>query len=199
MAAGTTSSVSRIALMIALIPVAVIIYYIATLFLPVWFWRNVDFQALAAQTGIPEAKLRTEYQMVIRYHPRGAGDPVPFQILNMTPAWADVDPNHEDETNVAVRVSLKGDRSGEPISDLILGSGGPNGYRDRYFKVTAYRLPGGLFQTPPTRPLVIYKAQSLQKLDVSGAIQWDTQLKSREWGDDDGWEGRADGWMPPQP
>jgi hypothetical protein len=200
MSAGTKSSVSKVALVIALIPVGIVVYWIAKMFLPVWLWTNVDFAKLATATGQTESRLRTEYMMTVRYSPRGKDDPIPWQIIEQTPRWADVDPQNPDEQNLLVRIHFLGDRHGQPPSDLILGSGGKAGFRDRYFTCTAYRLPPGVLGKGPGRPVVIYKAGTLEKLDTAKSMYWDTTVQDpKQFASDDDWDERQDGWVPTEP
>jgi hypothetical protein len=198
MAAGTKSSVSKVALLIALIPVGIAVFYVAKFFLPVWLWMNVDFAKIARDSGAAESQLRKEFTMKVRYAPRGDGDPIPWQIIEMTPAWSEVDPSHDDEFQTLVRVHFIAAKHGGPPSQLILGSGGAAGFQDRYFDAKGYRLPPGSLGYPKARPVVVYT--ELEKMTNKGTSGfWDATVKEKGWMSDDDWEGRADGWEPQAP
>jgi hypothetical protein len=194
MASGSKSSASTIATIAVVIPLLVLTYYLSHFFLPMWRWQHLDFVKLSTQTGIPQNRLTQVFQWELRYHPRGAGDPAPWQIISSAPTWGSLLPE-EDEDKVLVRCSLISDRDGGPPSAMRLGSGSA---RDYYFKVTGWRLPGGsLGKGVRKRPLLVYS--DMEKMEVGSALSYDSDIRSSPaWENDDTWQSRDDGWEPPQ-
>jgi len=151
----------RIAAVVVLLPLLAGAYYMAPLLLPVWRWENIRWEEQARALGVSEEKLRQPYDIVFRHSERGPGDPLPWQLLEMTPAW---EGGEEPEAEVAVRATIVSDRSGNPVSSLSLGSGH---YKDRYFKAKAWRFKPGSFGFNPHRPVIVFDAMSLEKAGIS--------------------------------
>ena len=197
MASGTNSSTSKIATIIVLIPILAALWYAAPWVLPVWYWQNVDLDALArtnAEAGYTRKSLETEFSFVVYYGPRGgrgSKDPCPFQILEMNPPWHTVYPNQTNEVDLLVRCSLADERDGEPIDKIWVGSVAEEGF----FKVKGLRLPPGSCGKPPGRPVVVFKGLSMEKLELGKSITY--QNKITQWENDDEWEDRYDGWTKP--
>lgn len=177
---------SKIAAIVVLIPVLILGWFIAPLFLPVWRWQNLDFEKLALEKGVPVSELQRKYQVVIRHAPRGEGDPTPWQIMTMDPRW-----DKADEDKLLVRVSAVSDRTGEPPSSFRLGSGHR---RDRYFSAMAWRLPPGSCGMNAKRPVLVYDGGSLEKLEIPQAEYMDAHVRQENWINDD--EEIEDGWAP---
>lgn len=196
MASGTNTSTSKIATIIVVIPIVIAAWFAAPWFLPVWRWQNIDWEALArdhSNNGYTMKALKQEFQFVVAYKPRGgrgANDPVPFQIITSSPAWKSVHPQAEDENELRVRCSVISEFDGEPISKLWIGT------RDdeAIFKITGWRFPPGSFGKPKGRPVIVFQGFSLEKLELSQAIN--LVNTSRLWENDDEWEERDDGFTP---
>jgi len=159
MSGGTKTSVSKIATILVLIPIGIAAWFAAPFVLPVYRWQYVDFAALAKQYGLSEAELRTEFSMVVFYHPRTgvANDPSPFQIVESSPTWKSVNPNNIDEalpTPLLVRCTVISDKDGEGISKLWIH----NLDSERFFKVRCWRLPPGALGKNPKRPVLLYSS-----------------------------------------
>lgn len=178
---------SKIAAIVVLIPVLILGWFIAPLFLPMWRWQNLDFDKMSLKYSIAKADLMRQYTVVVRYAPRGEGDPVPWQVMTMDPPW-----EKSDEEKILVRTTFVSDRSGAPPSALQLGSGHR---RDRYFQAMAWRLPPGACGFNASRPVVVYDAGSLEKLDIRGAEEMDYRANQEGWISDD--EDVEDGWNKP--
>lgn len=178
---------ARIAAIVVLIPLGIIAWYVAPWFLPMWAWQKLDFEKLARDKGVPVAELRREFTMVVRHAPRGDDDPVPWQIVSMEPVW-----DKADEHQYLVRATVVSDRTGMPPSGLLLNSGHR---RDRYFRITAWRLPPGSLDFNRQRPVVVYRGGSLEKLDIPQAESADGTIRDARWENDD--LEVDDGWMAP--
>jgi hypothetical protein len=172
--AGTVSS--KLATIIVVIPLLVLIWFLAPLALPVWRWRNMDFQELAAKTKISAKELQIEYKVTARYQPRGENDPCPWQVCMMDPAWSSTSEQHQDEDKLLVRCSFVSDRDGSGPSKLFLGSGGPAGFKDHYWKADCWRFPAGTFGFNKYHPVVVYRADTLEKLDVTNSESLNTDI-----------------------
>jgi hypothetical protein len=179
---------AKLALIAVLIPLALVAWYFAPLFLPVWRWQHLDFAQLAKQHNLPEAELQRQFRVVIRHAPRGDGDPVPWQIMTMDPPW-----DKADEDKLLVRATVISDRTGTPPSQLNLGSGH---WKDKYFSATAWRLPPGSCGYNLHRPVLIYDGGSLEKLDIPHATTMESYIVQERWPNDD--EDAEDGWQPPE-
>ena len=136
-------------------------------------WMNVDLEGEARRTGVPLNTLKLEYEMIIRYNPRGNDhrDPAPWEILEMSPEWFENNSpewKREDEFEVAVRCVIKSDRSGEPPNRLFIG-GLP---KDRYFRCKGIRMKPGSLGSSSTRPVVLYDGGSWEKLDHSSTFEY---------------------------
>ena len=193
MASGTNSSSSRLAVIVVMIPLAIGAWYAAPWVLPVWRWQNIDWPALAKASAVPETDLRREFDVVVRYHPRGKGDPAPWQIVSMSPTWKSVDPKNlnEHEPPLLVRCTVVNDHDGEPINAIWISVTG----QENYFKLHGWRFPPGTFGKVAQRPVIVYEGMSMTKLDLNTAIPLDAQLANVE--NDDHMRRRDDGWGPP--
>jgi len=190
MAAAQTNA-SRLAALVAIAPLLVGAWFVAPLMLPMWRWQNVDFEVLAKSTGKSQAELERKYHIVFRCAERGAGDPLPWQVLEMKPEWEGA-----DEKELTVRATIISDRTGEPVSSLQLGSGH---YKDRYFQADAWRLPPGSLGFNKHRPVIIFEHGTLEKLSIAQSGAWDEKvgsLKNQHWTSDD--DAVEDGYTVPQ-
>jgi hypothetical protein len=177
------SSSSKIATIIVIVPLLLLAWFLAPMALPVWRWQNMDFLKLSKSLNQPEAALKREFDMQVRYHPRSDNDPCPYQIIRMEPAWASVDDKNNDEDHVLVRCTFISDRSGSAPSQLFIGST----YKDRYFKVHGWRFPPGSFGFNKFRPVVIYRGDSIEKMSIGNAEVLDNELTMGQvkWANDD--------------
>jgi hypothetical protein len=166
----------------------VVSWFIAPMFLPMWKWQNVDFHKIATERNLDESVLKTEFDATVRFNPRALGDPIPWQIVRMSPEWGSVADANEDEAGLLVRCSLIGDRTGEPPGGLWVG----NTARDRYFRMKVWRFPPGMFGLNDKRPVLLYQAMTLEKLSIGEAQGLDLELRVVV--NDDFWDGRDDGW-----
>lgn len=180
MSGTPTKTGARIAAFVVIIPLLFIAYFISPLFLPRWRWENMsNWDQLAVQLGKPKEHLQKTYQVVARYAPRADKDPVPWQILTSDPLY---DPENDEEHHI-VRATLISDRTGEPVSQLRLGS---NNYRDVYFKGTVWRFPPGAFGFNKFRPVLVFDAANFDKLESKDAYAWDGEMKeTQKWTNDD--------------
>lgn len=166
--AGTMSS--KMATIVVVIPLLILAYFLAPMVLPVWRWQNMNnFPELAKKYNRPEKELRQEYKVVVRYEPRGEGDPCAWQLISMDPPWASLNDKRDDEDHVLVRCSFISDRDGTPPSKMWLGSGGPGGYKDHYWRAVVWRFPPGAFGQNRHRPVLIYRGDSFEKLEPTQA------------------------------
>ncbi len=193
MSGGTKTSVSKIATIMVLIPIAIAVWFAAPFVLPVYRWQNVDFQVLAKQYDIPESELRTEFSMVVFYHPRVgvANDPSPFQIVECTPTWKSINPKNIDEalpTPLLVRCTVISDKDGEPISKLWIH----NLPSERFFKVRAWRLPPGALGKNAKRPVILFS--SFENTDANYGVPHAQAVQT--WENDDHMRDRDDGIGP---
>lgn len=186
MPAGTNKSLSYVAVLAVLIPCLIGAWFAAPAFLPMFWWTKVDLAKISAASGIPQSTLATMYEMEVRYNPRGEGDPLPWQIITMKPAWTT-----EDENELLVRCTFVSQNDGQPPSTTFIN----NTYKDRYFKVTACRLPPGSLGFKSKRPVLIFERMSLNTMSIPDADR--TQETVRTWENDDHWPERDDGWEPP--
>ncbi len=189
--AGTPSkNGARIATIVVVVPMLILAYFISPLFLPRWRWENMrNWEDLAQKFGKSKEQLQKTYQIVARYAPRADRDPVPWQIIHSDPLY---DPEN-DEPHHMIRATLIGDRSGEPISQLRLGS---NNYRDIFFKGPAWRFPPGAFGFNKFRPVFVYDAANFDKVELREAFTWEGEMKETSiWTNDD--EDVEDGFKKP--
>lgn len=193
MASGTSRSVAFIAAVVVLVPLLIGAWFALPLFLPMYLWTKVDFRAIAQRYGMSEEALRTKFSMRVRYEPRGEGDPHPWQIIDMQPAWNTVHPAAEDESEVLVRCVFLSANDGQPPSTMLIGGT----YKDRYWRVQGWRLPPGSLGHHPKRPVVIYDPMSKELMDITSADM--TRREVQRWESDDEWPERDDGWSPPEP
>jgi len=168
MSGGTNTNVSKIAVLLVLIPFGFVAWYVAPMILPVYRWQNVDFAQLAKTYDVPEFELRTEFSMMVYFNPRVPNDPSPYQIIQCNPTWKSVNPAHVDESvpPLAVRCTLVSERDGEPISKLWIGGV----KEERFFRIKGWRLPPGALGKNPKRPVIVYQGLSLEKCDLSVGI-----------------------------
>ena len=185
MPAGTNRSISYVAYIAVFVPILIGAYFASFSFLPMYWWTKVDLAKISASSGISQSSLETKYELEMRYNPRGEGDPLPWQIITMKPAWA-----AEDEAELLVRCTFISQNDGQPPSTTFIN----NTFKDRYFKVTACRLPPGSLGFNAKRPVVIYERMSLEKMSITDAIQ--NQSAVQVWESDDLWDKRDDGWEP---
>lgn len=196
MASGTNTSTSKIATIVVLIPILIATWFALPWFLPMWRWQNVDFEVLArdhAKNGYSKQILEQEFDLVVAYNPRGgrnSKDPFPFQILQSNPPWKNSHPDGVDEMDLKVRCAVISERDGEPISKLWIG----NRPDESVFKVKGWRMPPGTFGKPKGRPVIIYQGFSLEKMELTQAIN--ILNLSQQWETDDEWEDRDDGFTP---
>ncbi len=176
-----------------MVPILVGMWFAAPSFLPMYWWTKVDLNAIARSSGIPRSQLETLFDLRVRYEPRGEGDPLPWQIINMTPAWVSVYPNAESEEALLVRCTLLSQNDGQPPSTTFINST----YKDRYFKVKGYRLPPGTNGSNAKHPVVIYERMSLETMGITDADSTRTMVKM--WESEDLWQDRDDGWEAPVP
>ena len=87
MPAGSNKNVAFIAVIAVLIPCLIALWFALPMFLPMFLWTKVDLAAIAASKNVPQSKLETKFKLSVRYHPRGEGDPLPWQIIDSTPPW----------------------------------------------------------------------------------------------------------------
>lgn len=199
MASGTNTSTSKIATIVVLIPILIAAWFAAPWVLPVWYWQNVDIEAIArdhAKDGYTKESLGREFEWIVWYNPRGgrgSKDPCPFQIYQSNPPWKSVYPNATDEHELMVRVSLLSENDGEPISKIWIGVTP----EEAFFKIKGYRYPPGTLGKPKGRPVLLYKPMSLEKIDINQGVPMVSI--ARGWENDDEWEDRDDGFTPPSP
>lgn len=197
MSSGTSTSTSKIAAIVVIVPMLIALWFALPWFLPMWRWQNVDLEKLArdfAKDGYTKKSLETEFTFVVHYNPRGSrtsGDPCPWQIVSCSPAWKSVYPDQTDENELLVRCSVISERDGETISKLWVGTVP----EESFFKIKGWRLPPGTFNKPKGRPVIVYDGFSLEKVDINAGMNWKGTI--RGWETDDDWEDRDDGWSPP--
>ena len=178
---GTPSKTgARLALLFVLLVLGAVIWAFSPLFLPRWRWSNIEpkWEALAQQAKVSVPRIKQTFEVVVRYHPRGENDPVPWQMLTSTPLY---DPEN-DEPDHLVRVSLISERTGEPPSQLRLGS---LNYRDIYFKGKVWRFAPGSFGLNKHRPVLVFDGWNFDKVDSNEAYRWDGEMKEAKWTNDD--------------
>lgn len=191
MAAGSNRNVAFIAFLGVMLPVLIGLWFALPMFLPMYTWTKVDLGSISRATNVPQTALQTKFKLQVRYNPRGEGDPLPWQIIESEPAWNAVHPSQDDEANLLVRCSFISGNDGAPPSTTFINST----YKDRYWKVEALRLPPGVLGFNGKRPVVIYDAMSLQRMDIGAADL--AQRSISGWENDDLWPERDDGWVPP--
>lgn len=190
MVAGTNKNVAYIAFIAVVIPILIAAWFAAPTFLPMYRWMSVNLKSIASATNTPEAQLATEYSMRVRYNPRGEGDPLPWQIISCNPPYP-IKNQNEDETEVLVRCNFISGNDGTPPSTTFI-----NGtWKDRYYNVKAMRLPPGCLGMKNKRPVVVYNALDLVRMDITSADS--AQREIARWETDDEWPERDDGWKAP--
>lgn len=174
------SSASKIIILLLLAVLGAIAYALAPMFLPVYRWMNVDFAKIAREAtarGIPTsaALVAKPFEVEFAYVERGPDDPRPWVLLSMNPTWAEATGDVEDEAGLALRCTVIGDRTGKPISGFLLGS---HNYKDRFFKAKVWRLPPGSLGLDKERPIILFDAMTLEKMDIGRAEELNYQLKN---------------------
>lgn len=195
MSGGTNSSVSKIAMLAVAVPLLALGWFMAPWIMPVWRWQNLDFAAIAKaheKEKLTEAMLRQEYDMVVWYKARKAGDPMPYVIVSCNPPIHTIWPDYPNEVTppLLVRATVVSERDGEGISKMWVGATP----EERFFKIRGWRLPPGSLGKNPKRTVVVYQGFSLEKVDISIGVQkrsdverWEVDDNPREWPDrDDG-------------
>ena len=191
MAAGTNRNVAFIAIIGVMVPILIGLWFALPMFLPMYLWTKVNLGNISRATNVPQTALETKFKMRVRYNPRGEGDPLPWQIIDSDPAWKTVHQTQEDETELLVRCTFISANDGAPPGTAFINST----YKDRYWKVEAFRLPPGVLGFNAKRPVVIYDRMSMEKMDITTADG--TQRMIAGWENDDLWPERDDGWEPP--
>ena len=191
MSTGTSTSSSKIALAIVVIPILIGVWFALPWFLPMWRWQNIDTEKIArehAAAGVTKAQLETSIDFVVWYHPRKKGDPAPYQIISATPAWKGLGDKFEDEEKLLVRATVISERDGEPISKIWLKAS----EQENFFKIKGWRFPSGSFGKAKGRPVIVYDGYSLEQVELGAA-----QVKHAEalsWENDNDWADRDDGF-----
>lgn len=191
------SSTSKIVTLIVLCIFGLVFWYAAPFFLPRYRWTEVKFDELAKQAtakGFPTtaAKLETQFAVEFGYVPRGPGDPRPWVLFKMTPAWHEFTGNpDDDEVGVMKRCAIISDRTGVSITGYLLGSGQ---FKDRYFRAKAWRLPPGSLKFPEERPVVLFEAMTLEKFEIGEADVLSAASRNPK-----AWQPDDDGYEPPAP
>ncbi|MHC5067020.1 MAG: hypothetical protein ACYTF0_00375 [Planctomycetota bacterium] len=206
MAAHRTDNVTRIIVLMVLVFIGLIAWRIAPMFLPVHRWLHVDLHDEAVAAGLPAQALLEAQRLRLRYAPRGAGDPLPWQMMidreGLTPDWEkSPDGAAVDEWQTLVRCDLVSDRTGAAPGLAFKGAA----YYDNYYDVSAWRLPAGSLGRRHTRPVVLYDAGTFEKMPIGSAKAQDAVirhgLKKGEWLADDELDGdfpwRTDSYQAP--
>ncbi|MBN8524438.1 MAG: hypothetical protein J0M02_03765 [Planctomycetes bacterium] len=188
MPAGTNKNIAVIATVAVMVPILVGAWFALPMFAPVFLWTKVDLRKIASTTKVDEARLKTQFKLQVRYNPRGDGDPLPWQIISMEPAWKEVYPEQEDEAELLVRCTFVSGNDGRPPGTAFINST----FKDRYFRATGLRLPPGSLGFNPKRPVVVYNQLDLAKMSITDADG--TQRNVSGWENDDEWDERDDGW-----
>lgn len=191
MSTGTSTSSSKIALAIVVIPILVGVWFALPWFLPMWRWQNIDTEKIArdhAAVGVTKKQLETVIEFVVWYHPRKKGDPAPYQIVRATPAWKDMGEKFEDEERLLVRATVISERDGEPISKIWLKAS----EQENFFKIRGWRFPPGSFGKAKGRPVIVYDGYSLEQVEL-GAAQV-MHAEAQGWENDNDWADRDDGF-----
>jgi hypothetical protein len=173
------------ATLVVIAPVLILMWFLAPLALPIWRWRNLDFDKLSKDFNVPVTELKTEYSVTLYYHPRTQTDPMPWQMLDLNPTWLSINDKHNDETGELIRCTLMSERDGTGPSKFFLGSGS---YRDIFWKAKIWRLPPGSFGKNKFRPVVVYKAFELEKCDMTECEVLQSEMQNRgtrSWTNDD--------------
>lgn len=193
MGVGTSTSSSKIALAIVVIPILIGVWFALPWFLPMWRWQNVDTEAIArehAAKGVTKAQLETPIEFVVWYNPRDKAkkDPSPYQIVESNPPWRTLGDRNEDEHQLLVRATVISERDGEPISKLWVSVNAD----ENFFKIKGWRFPPGSFGKPHGRPVIVYDGFSLEKIDTG--VGMTTRATIQAWENDDKWPERDDGF-----
>lgn len=193
MSTGTSTSSSKIALAIVVIPILVGVWFALPWFLPMWRWQNIDTEKIArehAAEGVTKAQLETSIDFVVWYHPRDRAkkDPAPFQIISATPAWKSMGEKFEDEERLLVRATVISERDGEPISKIWIKAS----EQENFFKIKGWRFPPGSFGKAKGRPVIVYDGYSLEQVEL-GAAQV-MHAEAQGWENDNDWADRDDGF-----
>jgi hypothetical protein len=180
MGKNKSSSSSKIVGFLLLLPVFALLAWLAPIFFPIWRWTSLDFKAIADKNHIKLSDLTKEYTFSARYHPRAAKDPVPFQLFEMQPNWADTE-GHRDEDHLEVRVVFISDLTGTGPNEAYIGDN-PKG---QYFKGQCWRLPkGSIPGVNKFHPIIVYQGASTPMTNAE-VVYWDFQLGTNGWKNDD--------------
>jgi hypothetical protein len=192
MPAGTSTSSSKIALAVVVIPILIGVWFALPWFLPMWRWQNVDTEKIArehAGEGVTKDQLEKPIEFLIWYNPRDKKtrkDPSPYQIISANPAWKTMGEKYEDEHELLVRATVISERDGEPISKLWISVNAD----ENFFKIKGWRFPPGSFGMPKGRPVIVYDGFSLEKVDTGMGMT--TRATVQGWENDDKWADRDD-------
>ena len=160
---------------VVLIILLIVGWFVAPLFFPVYLWLHVDLEEEARRAGVPLETLKIEHDIILRYNPRGNDkrDPAPWEILEMSPEWFEQNSKEwprEDEFEISVRCVILSDQTGEPPNKLFIGGL----EKDRYFRCKGIRLKPGSLGSTSTRPVVLYRGSTWEKLDPSMSFEYNT-------------------------
>jgi|GEM_PF-3886884 len=196
MSARPQSSTSRILTVFMLVGFGALVWFVAPFFLPVYRWIHVDFADVSAKANangykVTAGQVGEKYKVEFGYLPRGKGDPRPFVLLKMTPEYYSIIPDDDfsvDEEGLLLRATIINDRTGEPPSAFMLGTGQ---FKDRYFRAEAWRFPPkSLGLSTGERPVILYDTMTIEHMSL-GEAQYQQSLVDNPGvtiPDDDGWE-----------
>jgi len=183
------SSASKIVTLLVVILLGWVFWHFSPLFLPRYRWVHVRTDVIAKEAtarGFPStmAQLDTKFDIVFGYMPRGTDDPRPWVLYSMTPAWHEFTQNpDDDETTLMKRCAIISDRTGQPITGYLLGSGQ---YKDKFFRAKAWRFPPGSLGFPEIRPVVMFDAMTLEKCGIGEAeVLHSDSRDERKWQPDE--------------
>lgn len=196
MTVGTSTSSSKIALAVVVIPILIGVWFALPWFLPMWRWMNVDTEKIArehAAEGVTKAQLETPIEYMVWYNPRRVADkslkdPSPFQIVSANPPWKGLGGNekNEDEHELLVRCTVISERDAEPISKIWISVNAD----ENFFKIKGWRFPPGSFGKPKGRPVIVYDGFSLEMAGTGTGMT--TRAAVQGWENDDKWPERND-------
>lgn len=172
---------ARVITVFFIVVLLVITWLISPLFLPVWRWKERPLETVAENKNIPLEQL-TESKFRLMYEPRTKqreDDPTPWYILvdkteEETPEWElTPDGDRVDEYRTLVRCELINERTGEPPNVGFLGGT----QWDKFFDCRGWRLPAGSLDRGHSRPVIIYKGGSLEKLPLAQSKSFTPHMK----------------------
>lgn len=190
--------------LIVLVFVGAVLWFAAPFILPVYRWKDVDFEAIAQKHQIPVAQIKKQ-KVLFRWEgqKRGKDEPYPWQLINQseadTPDWVvDEKGKKVNEYKTLVRVHLISDRTGEEPRWMMRGI---TEY-DQYYKAEGWRLPPGSLGLDAKRFIFLVDASTIEKMDAGEAKGWKSHLESgsggpEDWISDDYWDERWDGYGDP--